>query len=169
MNFIQAENTLQEAVERFWKLDDPIHINDNAWSATDKQVVHLWKKQAVKEDNHYTLPIPFKDYPPHLPSNYAMAKHRLDLLRKRLRRDVSLKQKYTEGVHDYLSKGYAQRVTNIDREDGCVWYLPHHPVIHPRKPGKVRIVFDCCARYQGTSLNDSIYQGPGSDQQVMRC
>ena len=65
-NFIQADNTLQEAVARFWKLDDPIHINDNAWSATDKQMVHLWEKQAVKEDNHYTLPIPFKDYPPQL-------------------------------------------------------------------------------------------------------
>ena len=89
-----------------------------------------------------------------------MAKRRLDLLGKRLKRDVSLKQKYTEGVQDYLSKGYEQRVTNIGREDGCVWYLPHHPVIHPRKPGKVRLVFDCSARYQGTSLNDSIHQGP---------
>ena len=70
-----------------------------------------------------------------------MAKHRLDLLGKRLKRDVSLKQNYTESVHDYLSKGYAQRVTNIGREDGCVWYLLHHPVIHPRKPDKFRIVF----------------------------
>ena len=151
---MQADNTLQEAVERFWKLHDPIHINDNAWSATDKQVVHLWEKQAVKED---TLPIPFTDYPPWLPGNYAMAKHRLDLLRKRCKRDVSLKQKYTEGVHDYLSKGYARKVTNISREDGCVWYQSHHPVIHPHKPGKVRIVFYCSARYQGTSLNDSIH------------
>lgn len=41
-----------------------------------------------------------------------------------------------------------------------MWYLPHHPVLHPRKPGKVRIVFDGSARFQGISLNDCINQGP---------
>ena len=89
-----------------------------------------------------------------------MAKHRLDLLGKRLKRDPTLRQKYTEGIHDSLRKGYAEEVVHVNRADNCVWYLPHHPVIHPRKPDKVRIVFDCAARHQGTSLNDCIYRGP---------
>ena len=38
--------------------------------------------------------------------------------------------------------------------------MPHHPVINPRKPDKVRIVFDCAAKYRGSSFNDNIYQGP---------
>ena len=25
---------------------------------------------------------------------------------------------------------------------GKTWHLPHHPVFHPQKPGKVRVVFD---------------------------
>ena len=41
-----------------------------------------------------------------------------------------------------------------------VWYLPHHPVFHARKPEKVRVVFDCAAKYLGTSLNDQLLQGP---------
>lgn len=41
-----------------------------------------------------------------------------------------------------------------------VWYLPHHPVLHPQKPGKVRRVSDAAAKYQGTSLNEHLSSGP---------
>ena len=41
-----------------------------------------------------------------------------------------------------------------------VWYLPHHPVLHPDKPGKTRVVFDCAAKYANTSLNDLLLQEP---------
>ena len=41
-----------------------------------------------------------------------------------------------------------------------MWYLPHHPITHPMKPGKVRIVFDCAAKYHEISLNQQLLQGP---------
>jgi len=39
-------------------------------------------------------------------------------------------------------------------------YLPHHPVQHPHKPEKVRVVFDCGAKYLGSSLNAQLLKGP---------
>ena len=40
------------------------------------------------------------------------------------------------------------------------WYLPHHAVLHPQKPGKVRVVFDCSATFNGKSLNQQLRRGP---------
>ena len=56
---------------------------------------------------------------------------------------------------------YAVKVPNKDlsRDDGKVWYLPHHGVYHPRKQ-KIRVVFDCGASYKDTTLNDQLLQGP---------
>ena len=36
--------------------------------------------------------------------------------------------------------------------------MPHHSV--PKKEDKIRLVFDCSAKYQGKSLNDYVLQGP---------
>ena len=41
-----------------------------------------------------------------------------------------------------------------------IWYLPHHAVTSPQKPEKIRVVFDCAARYRNSSLNQQILQGP---------
>ena len=35
-------------------------------------------------------------------------------------------------------------------------YLPHHRVLHPHKPGRVRRVSDAAAEYQRTSLNEHL-------------
>ena len=65
-------------------------------------------------------------------------------------------------MNEHLSKGHAAKLTSgelLPTEGKFVWYLPHHPVFHPRKPGKVRVVFDCAAKF-GVSLNDMLLQGP---------
>ena len=90
-----------------------------------------------------------------------MAEERLRSLKRRLLRDDQLRSSYVTYM-EYLEKdGYCERVPSeeVDKSD-VVWYLPHHPVTNPRKPDKVRIVFDCAATYKGTSLNDQVLQGP---------
>ena len=40
------------------------------------------------------------------------------------------------------------------------WYLPHHPVVNPNKPGKVRRVLNGASVFRGTSLNIALLTGP---------
>ena len=39
-------------------------------------------------------------------------------------------------------------------------YIPHHFVLEPNKPGKIRIVFDASSKFNGSSLNDKLLPGP---------
>ena len=40
------------------------------------------------------------------------------------------------------------------------WYLPHHPVFHPHKPGKTHRVLNGAAKFHGVSLNSKFLTGP---------
>ena len=63
-------------------------------------------------------------------------------------------------MDDLINKGYTRKVSEENLDYPNVWYLPHHAVFHPQKPDKVRVVFDCSAKFQGASLNDQLLQGP---------
>jgi len=64
-----------------------------------------------------------------------------------------------------IEKGFAEKVkssasSSSDAEQRNVWYIPHHGVYHPKKPTKIRVVFDCAAEFKGESLNKHLLQGP---------
>ena len=50
--------------------------------------------------------------------------------------------------------------SELGLNDGSVWYLPHHHVTSEAKPGKIRVVFDCAAKFRDVSLNNQCLQGP---------
>lgn len=58
-----------------------------------------------------------------------------------------------------ISKGDAEPAPAASQGE-TVWYIPRHGVYHPRKPHKLRVVFDCSARFNGISLNDTLLTGP---------
>ena len=82
------------------------------------------------------------------------------MLKKRLQKDATLHEKHTDFMADLLQKSHARKVTTEEQLQREKWYLPHHPVFHPQKPGKVRAVFNCSAKYRGSFLNDQLLQGP---------
>ena len=98
-----------------------------------------------------------------LPNNYFSALVQLKSLERRLDRDPELKQLYAKTIHDDLDKGYITKVHKSDCfkvDQPREWYLPHHPVVHPHKPGKVRRVLNGAAKFQGQSLNNALLTGP---------
>ena len=51
-------------------------------------------------------------------------------------------------------KGYTERSQNA--LGGNKWYIPHHGVYHPAKPGKIKVIFECNAEYLGYTLNKQV-------------
>ncbi len=130
-------------------------------SREDKQFLDMVSRSMSFENGHYVIGLPFKSEDVRMPNNRKQAEQRLASLSKRLNRDEGFSHEYGQFMNKVIGEGYAQRVPPelLKRDDGRVWYLPHHGVYHPRK-NKLRVVFDCAARYRGTSLNDQLLQGP---------
>ena len=64
-------------------------------------------------------------------------------------------------MQDLIDKGYVESLDSDTNAVGGTWYLPHHPGFHSKKPGKMRVVFDCDEKKNGTSVNDRVLQAPG--------
>ncbi|XP_052445763.1 uncharacterized protein LOC127987458 [Carassius gibelio] len=113
-----------------------------------------------KEDGHYEMPLPFKEDRPNLPNNKGCAIHRLKSLEKRLKRDEKYYRDYVDFMNETIARGDAEKVPAEETDKIPAWYIPHHGVYHPQKPEKIRVVFDCSAKFQGSSLNDHLLTGP---------
>ena len=113
-------------------------------------------------DRRYTAPLPFKaDVDPKLPNNYSYARYRLDRLVSKMKKDTQYRTDYLEFMGKILSNEFAELVPESElSSDEHMWYLCHHGVYHPKKPTKIRIVFDASAKYAGTSLNANLLTGP---------
>ena len=120
-------------------------------------------------DGHFQVALPWRHEPPFLPNNRVGAERRRLLLKKRLLKDEALLEKCKTTMADYIENGHASRVPDeeLKVKDRPVWYLPHHPVTHPLKPGKVRVVYDCAAKYGGTSLNQQLLEEPDQTNQLV--
>ena len=119
-------------------------------------------KTTRKVNGRYEVGLIWKDSIRALPNNRVIAEKRLELLERRLERDTQLKVKYTETIENDLQKGYIKKLEDQElvETDAHEWYLPHHAVVHPDKPRKVRRVSDAAAWCQGISLNDCLSSGP---------
>ena len=117
-------------------------------------------KEGIQKNihGHYEMPLPFKERP-YLPDNKKQAMVRLSHLKRKLVKDDKYKEQYVNFMNEIIRKGEAEEVHDQGKE-GEKWYIPHHGVHHSKKPDKLRVVFDCSAKYRGTSLNDHLLSGP---------
>ena len=76
---------------------------------------------------------------------------------------TTLRKRYQETIDTDVSAGHVRKVDQAElneTKDKLQWYLPHHPVINPQKPEKVRRVCNAAAKYQGVALNDKLLSEP---------
>ena len=138
--------------------DTAVEDLEAAYSQDEARFLEVLRKEIhQKETGRLEMPLPFKNTPD-LGNNREMAKQRLEQLRRKLEKNPTLKKDYQIFMESVIKEGSAEIVPADSTLPG--WYLPHHGVYHPRKPGKLRVVFDCSARYGGRALNDALLIGP---------
>ncbi|XP_070212738.1 uncharacterized protein [Littorina saxatilis] len=114
----------------------------------------------VNEKSHYEMPLPFRADNPELPPNRDVALKRLNSLSRRFEKDSMYAQDYCKFMSEIIESGHAEKIPRDEVENDRSWYIPHHGVYHDKKPGKIRVVFDCSAQKHGQSLNGALLQGP---------
>ncbi|KAI9559446.1 hypothetical protein GHT06_013436 [Daphnia sinensis] len=84
------------------------------------------------------------------------ALRRLFSIENKFSHNSNFAERYKAVIDDYVAKGFARPLKESELKGtfGRNWYLPHHGVVNPRKPEKVRVVFDASAKYQGVALNE---------------
>ena len=130
-------------------------------SREDRIAYQLMKDSIQLSDGHFQLSLLWRNEDTKFPNNRPLAENRNESSRKRLNKNEGLRIKYTEVMLGYIEKGHAELVSKSCEEgDGREWYLPHFPVLNPKKLDKLQVVFDCMAKHLGISLNGVLMQEP---------
>ncbi|VDP73393.1 unnamed protein product [Schistosoma mattheei] len=143
--------------------DDKCDVSINSISSSQLSTSRLKLDEALLKKRNLEKRLEFERQLKMLPNNLELAERKLECLRKKFVKDNSLLEKYQAVMNKHLSKGYITEASKegFDRDAAC-WYIPHHPVINPKKPGKLRIAFYCAAVCQGCSHNDQLLRGPNT-------
>lgn len=165
VNFLKyGSEMLDQQMSQFLGLEniDSISSSRKGMSVQDREALGKLNSSVRLVDGHYEVGMLWKHENPWLPNNRMTAVARLCSLKRRLCTNEQLCCKYRSFMDDLLTKGYAQKLTEDEAaaRSSRTWYLPHHGVFHPRKPGKIRVVFDAAALHDGVSLNSQLNQGP---------
>ena len=132
-------------------------------SAADARASKILQDTTYHDGCRYQVGMLWADDDSSLPNNYFSAIVQLKSLERRLERTPDPKASYAHTIKDDFDKGYIVKVDKYDCfkvDNPREWYLPHHPVLHPHKPGKVRRVLNGAAKFHGVSLNNALLTGP---------
>ena len=150
---------LQFDLERFWTLEE-VNISKTSWSNEDLYCEEHFKKHIKRNsEGRYIVALPFKQSAKNLGESRQIALKRLMFLEKRFKKNIDLKNKYTDVINNYLELNH---MSPIQTTDASGFYLPHHAVIkESSNTTKLRVVFDASMKStNGNSLNDNLLVGP---------
>ena len=154
------EPHLSELVEHFWKIEsEGTQENSSVLSDEDNDALKVYQKTIPHNSERYEIGFPWKT-PCFLENNYYCALNQLKFWEKRLGNNPTLKEKYDQTLSTDLIKNYLKPVEMTEPEPEKIWYLPHHPVQIPNKPGRIRRLANAASKYRGQSLNSNLLTGP---------
>ena len=137
-----------------------VHDEETGLSLEDKKFLELMKTTTKFYEGQFELPLPLKGNTFEVPNNYVQAHKRLLNLKAKATKNPKFSEDYCNFMKDIIKNSYAEIVPTKELNSKNVWFIPHHGVYHPRKPHKIRVVFDGSCKYKDFCLNTYLLQGP---------
>ncbi|XP_053699354.1 uncharacterized protein LOC128746327 [Sabethes cyaneus] len=154
---------LHDAVKQFYEIEEIGSGNVTLRSKEEQCALDLLAQTTVRVGQKFETGLLWKDPDVELPDSYTMALRRLECLERKMLRDPSLKANVLQQMQDFVKKVYIHKATTDELKEADprrIWYLPIGVVTNPKKPGKIRIVWDAAAKVSGVSLNSVLMKGP---------
>lgn len=164
VNLVLSENTKEvlspRAVLNSLENDFVVGVEGQGMSTDDRRFLEIMTSKIVQlSSGFYEMPLPFRGDIVPLQNNKPQALQRLQGLKSPLSRDSDYRLLYTAFMNDMIENQYCEEVPQSELDCDSAWFIPHHGVVNTAKK-KLRVVFDCSARWKGISLNDCLLQGP---------
>ena len=142
----------------------PCKCPPNKMTAEEQKGLKLIEESCNLEGKKWTVSYPWKKNPELLPDNYSQVFKKMESTERRLSKQPAHAKSYDEQMQEMERMQFSKKLTNDEIEEwkGPVHYVGHHAVVRPEKKSTpVRIVFNSSASYNGHSLNEYWYKGPG--------
>ncbi|XP_040169438.1 uncharacterized protein LOC120903851 isoform X2 [Anopheles arabiensis] len=117
----------------------------------------------VEQGNRFETGLLWNSDSPNFPDSYPMAVKRMQALERKFAQMPALEEKVRQTISEYEAKGYAHKASLEELSSQAVekiWYLPLGVVQNPKKPGKIRLIWDAAAKVEGVSFNLRMLKGP---------
>ena len=163
-DFAFAEDVkVAENIQTWWDIETyASKINVVSQSKKELQAQKMQESTTKFTGERYEVGMLWSEPEPNLPNYYSSALGQLYSLERRFQRDPNLKNLYQQSIDTDVEKGFVKILdeSEVKGTFGKEWYLPHHPVLNPNKPGKVRRVCNAASKYKEVCLNDKLLAGP---------
>ena len=163
-HFSSTENVkVAENIQSWWDIETyASKLNVVSQSKKEQQAQKFLESTTKFTGERYEVGMLWNEPEPILPKIYSSALGQLHSLEPRFQRDPKLKELYQRSIDTDVEKGFVKILgkSEVKGTFGKEWYLPHHPVLNPKKADKVRRVCNAAAKYKDICLNDKLLAGP---------
>ena len=161
-NFMANFDDLNKNICKFWDIESYGTLPKSALLPPYHQrALEILENTTKFKNGHFEVGLLWRDELPRLPNNRDLAVTRFKSLEKKFRKDPDFHELYKTQIKECLELGRAKQLTREEYRNASAVtnYIPHNGVMNIHKPGRVRVVFDASAKYQGTSLNENLLPG----------
>ncbi|XP_039311341.1 uncharacterized protein LOC105201279 [Solenopsis invicta] len=157
-----AVDDLNALVRRFWELEEPPRATLPLSPGDAACEEHYLRSHSRDASRRYVVRLATRSALPDLRDTRLTALRVLQANEHRFRREVALRDAYSQFMTEYLELGHMTPASPLPADCSRVCYLPHHGVWKgDGEEARIRVVFNGSSRTSsGTSLNGELLAGP---------